>query len=156
MKLSKTSTQAALAVGYLASRCQDGPIQAKQVAGYLGVPTDSALKILQTLARRDVLQSRMGRGGGYSLSRSPEQTTLLEVIEAIEGPIACRMAIEPTDERHEQPLAVLAEVCQQSADHWREQLAHRTIASMQPIDNKNCAENGQTISMFTNRFSSVA
>lgn len=63
MKLSKTSALAALAVAHLASYPADAVVQARQVAEYLNIPTDSALKILQTLTRRHVIDSRLGRGG---------------------------------------------------------------------------------------------
>lgn len=133
MKLSKSSAQAALAVGYLAERGDEGPIQAKQVGEYLGVPTDSALKILQTLARRRVIQSRLGRGGGYSVDPEREPISLLRIIEAIEGPITLDLAMEASDDRQVEALGVLQNVCDQTARTLRDELARHDDRDMRPV-----------------------
>lgn len=136
MKLSKSSVQAALAVGYLAERQDEGPIQAKQVGGYLGIPTDSALKILQSLARRKVINSRLGRGGGYSVDIRRGPISLLRIIEAVEGPITLDLAVEPTDDRQTEALDTLQSLCDHTARHLREQLARLDDRQMRPVEIK--------------------
>lgn len=133
MKLSKSSVQAALAVGYLAERQDEGPIQAKQVGDYLGIPTDSALKILQALARRKVINSRLGRGGGYNVDARRGPISLLRIIEAIEGPITLDLAVEPTDDRQTEALDTLQTLCDQTARHLRDQLARCDDRQMRPM-----------------------
>jgi Rrf2 family protein len=129
MKLSKSSAHAAFAVAYLASRShEDGPVQARQVAEHLGVPTDSALKVLQALARNNLIQSQLGRAGGYRLHRLPETITLLDIVEAIDGPIHPQVPAGLSA-----PIGgvkLLANICQQASDSVRNELSRLTVAEL--------------------------
>jgi len=60
---------------------------AAQLAEETGMPKPTASKLLKALAKRDLLISYRGANGGYRLARPPQQITVLEVLEAIEGPI---------------------------------------------------------------------
>jgi Rrf2 family protein len=51
-------------------------------------------KIFQDLSRGGILVSRRGAKGGFSLVRSLKDVSLLEVIEAIEGPIALQPCLD--------------------------------------------------------------
>ncbi|MBI1336546.1 MAG: Rrf2 family transcriptional regulator [Phycisphaera sp.] len=129
MKLTKASTQAALALAYLSSRKDEGFIQARNVAEFLDAPTDSALKILQTLARRGLLQSQLGRSGGYRFSGDPDRVSLLHVVEAIDGPIVSDIRIS-TGPQVDRMVTVLQSACDHAAAHIREDLNHVTIADL--------------------------
>jgi Rrf2 family protein len=129
MKLSKTSAHAALAVAYLAN-CPAGRIvQARQVADHLGVPVDSALKVLQNLARRGIIHSQLGRGGGYHLGRRPEQINLLQIVEATDGPIDAEVPLAQ-DQACAAGLEILETVCRHIADRTRVELAATSIADL--------------------------
>jgi Rrf2 family protein len=51
------------------------------------MPERFLLQVLRNLVTHGILQSTRGVDGGYTLERSPDQISLLEVIEAIEGPL---------------------------------------------------------------------
>ncbi len=51
------------------------------------MPERFLLQILRSLVTHGILRSTRGVDGGYSLVRSPSEVSLLEVIEAIEGPL---------------------------------------------------------------------
>lgn len=53
---------------------------------YHDVPAPYLAKHLQALTRAGLLESVAGRGGGYRLARSPSEITMLDVVEAIDGP----------------------------------------------------------------------
>jgi len=57
------------------------------------VPRTFAAKIMQKLQRAGLVQSKRGVKGGYSLTRSPSEITLLDVIEAIEGPLSLNICV---------------------------------------------------------------
>ena len=58
------------------------------IAGTLDASEAHLSKVLQRLARMDLVKSVRGPKGGFSLVRSPEKTSLLDVYESIEGPLA--------------------------------------------------------------------
>ena len=60
---------------------------AAEVATAIGVTVPTAGKILKTLARENLLQSLRGAHGGYLLSRPPDQISIAQVIDALEGPV---------------------------------------------------------------------
>jgi Rrf2 family protein len=87
MRLGKASAYGILATLHIAGREKEGPVQGREIASECGIPAEYLLKILQQLARVRVLSSERGRGGGFTLAKPAGQTTLLEIVEAIEGPL---------------------------------------------------------------------
>ena len=130
MKLSKTATLAALAVAYLSTRRNDGHIQARQVADYLHIPTDSALKVLQALARRGVINSHLGRSGGYYLESEPHQVTLLQIVEAVEGPIETELPVGGDGNGMQKPIDQLRKACNRVAHSMRLELDRTTVSEL--------------------------
>ncbi len=65
-----------------------GHTSAARVARSQGISPTFLGKIVQSLARAGILATRRGVGGGIALAKAPEAFTLLEVIEAVEGPLA--------------------------------------------------------------------
>ena len=61
---------------------------ARDLAAEVRIPAPTVSKILKTLAHVGVLESHRGASGGFSLSRAPEDVSVAEVIEALDGPIA--------------------------------------------------------------------
>ncbi|MDA8268631.1 MAG: Rrf2 family transcriptional regulator [Actinomycetota bacterium] len=59
----------------------------REVVAEMGVPHTFASQILAELVRAGLATSRAGREGGYRLSRPPEEITVVEVVEAGEGPL---------------------------------------------------------------------
>lgn len=59
----------------------------KQIAVTLGVSEAHLSKVLQQLARAGFLRGTRGPGGGFTIQPGAEDKTLLEVYEAIEGPL---------------------------------------------------------------------
>src|SRR3954452_12709206 len=87
MKLSRAASYAIHALADLASRPKDEPVPSHLVARAWGIPEGFLLKVLKPLAAARILVSVKGPNGGYRLARPPAEVSLLEVIEAVEGPI---------------------------------------------------------------------
>lgn len=64
-----------------------GRISAAQVASLQGISPTFLGKIVQSLAKAGILATRRGVGGGVSLAVPVDSITLLQVIEAVEGPL---------------------------------------------------------------------
>jgi Rrf2 family protein len=85
MKLSHASAYALQALCRLAAGDEGDLLAAGRLAP--GAPVIFLRKALGALVSGGVLCSVMGPGGGYRLARSADRITLLEVVEAIEGPL---------------------------------------------------------------------
>lgn len=86
MKLSRTVTYALQATLRLAESNATTPVPCSKLAAEGGMPERFLLQILRCLVTQGILQSTRGVDGGYSLVRSPEEISVLEIIEAIDGP----------------------------------------------------------------------
>ena len=73
------------AVIYLAARNDQGLIVSDEIAKNLNIPKEFISKILQSLTESGIINSRKGRVGGFTLGKSPDQITLLDIVEAIDG-----------------------------------------------------------------------
>jgi FeS assembly SUF system regulator len=60
---------------------------ARDLAAESQVPLPTVAKLLKELSHQGLLVSHRGSKGGYSLSRSPKQISVAEIIDALEGPI---------------------------------------------------------------------
>ena len=85
MLLSKTSEYALQALIYLAAQPPGESVLSRDISDYLHVPAQYLAKILQDLAKRGVLDSFKGRGGGFVMRPGAEQLNILEVVEIVEG-----------------------------------------------------------------------
>lgn len=88
MRLGRASAYGLLSLITLAehedqARCAT----AREIAGATGVPVEYLRKVLQRLSAARLIRSERGRAGGFRLRRPLERITLLQVVEAIEGPI---------------------------------------------------------------------
>jgi Rrf2 family transcriptional regulator, cysteine metabolism repressor len=88
MKLSQSVTYAVHAALRLAEHREDGPLSCARLAESGHMPERFLLQILRDLAKQGILHSARGGGGGFTLDRHPADISLLEVIEAVEGPLA--------------------------------------------------------------------
>jgi len=87
MKISRSISYALVSVGYIAENQQDSLVLAVRIAKEYGIPLEYLLKILQQLVRANVLRSKRGPRGGFSLAHDTKDITMLQVIEAIDGPM---------------------------------------------------------------------
>ena len=90
MKLTLASRYALHALVPLAKGRQHQPVACHVVATAEGIPDQFLLKILNRLVRVGILLSAKGPHGGFQLARAPETISVLEVIEAVDGPLRGR------------------------------------------------------------------
>lgn len=84
MQLNRQTDYALRAVLYLASHPM---ANIAEVAVAQFVPQDFLAKIMQKLAKAGIVKTHRGVGGGISLARPPETINVLQVIQAMEGPL---------------------------------------------------------------------
>lgn len=85
MKFTKATDYALHAIALLAQREGTGNQSLTALAERFAVSPTYLSKILTHLAKARLVRSSTGASGGYSLQRLPEDISLLDVIEAVEG-----------------------------------------------------------------------
>ncbi|MEZ6055273.1 MAG: Rrf2 family transcriptional regulator [Planctomycetaceae bacterium] len=80
--LPKTAEYALRAVACLASD-PEVPRSAEALAGRTQIPRRYLHKVLQDLVQAELVSSRPGPGGGYTLAPSAERVTILQVVNAV-------------------------------------------------------------------------
>jgi Rrf2 family protein len=87
MQITRQADYAVRAVLYLARMEPNQRAATSQVAQEQHIPPSFLAKIISQLSIAGLLHTSRGARGGVTLAREPEAITLLEVIEAIDGPI---------------------------------------------------------------------
>lgn len=80
----------------LASVPEGQKMQLESLAEVTGVRATFLSKILQRLVHQGLVTSHRGTGGGFCLKVPPKGVTLLQVIEAMEGPIQLNVCLDDT------------------------------------------------------------
>ena len=93
MKTGKSTDYALLATVYIAENYKDGLVLSIKIAKEYNIPFEYLFKILQQLAKANILRSKRGPNGGFSLTRDASKISLLEIIEAVEGPMVSNMRL---------------------------------------------------------------
>lgn len=71
----------------LLAKLSDGRSTNQEIARALGASWHHLAKVMRQLVRAGLVHSIRGPGGGFSLARPAAEITLMEVVEAIEGPL---------------------------------------------------------------------
>lgn len=88
LRLSREADYGTLALVYIASRSAGSLAFRRDIAAHYNIPSEFLAKVLQKLSRRGLVRSFRGIQGGYALARSPDLITLVDVVEAVDGPLA--------------------------------------------------------------------
>ena len=86
-RLSKKADYGLIALKHLAMHSEES-ISAREIAAEYRIPAELLAKVLQKLARKGLLVSQQGMNGGYVLARDPARISIVDVVEALEGPIS--------------------------------------------------------------------
>jgi Rrf2 family protein len=86
-RLSKAAKYSIQGILFLAGRPEGEIAGIEAIAKATGVPAAYLAKLFQGLGRHDFVRSVRGPEGGFTLTRDPADISVLEVIEAVEGPL---------------------------------------------------------------------
>lgn len=85
ISISEKSRSAVLALTELAQHGSAGPVPILEVADARGIPVHFLEQLFSGLRRAGILASQRGVKGGYSFRRPPEDVSVLEVVETVDG-----------------------------------------------------------------------
>ncbi len=129
MNISRSAGYGMMAVGYIAQHSNDGPVMASTVSKEYNIPADYLLKILQQLVRVNILRSKRGPRGGFSMARPSNEISMLEIIEAISGPLSGHLDL--AEQTKGAPFSLkMEEVCRQASAKCIETLKNANLSQM--------------------------
>jgi Rrf2 family protein len=129
MKLTRAASYAIHALVYMAGQKHNRPVASHHIAHARGIPERFLLKVLKPLVSARVLLSIKGPNGGYRLARPASNITLLEVLEAVDGPIRGQASFD-RDDTDGHLNKKLDQICNRAADQVRRQLHKVRISDL--------------------------
>ena len=96
MEISRRTDYGIRVIVDLAALPKNGRASTSEIADRQNIPAPFLAKIISQLSLSGLVSTYRGSGGGVSLARPAAEISLLEVIEALDGPLRLnRCAIEP-------------------------------------------------------------
>lgn len=138
MRFSKASSYALLAVLYIAKHGRDNLVHGRVIANSYSIPLEFLLKILQQLARGRVLLSERGSTGGFRLRRPPSETTVLDIVEAVDGVITGELAETAAMRTLVGTKNTIQQICDQSSQFTRSLLRTTNIEQLLALGVGDC------------------
>lgn len=94
LSLTKKTEYALIALCHLA-RTEESVVSARDIAAKYGVPLPLLMNVLKTLHQSGQVQSARGAHGGYRLAMPADQIKLVDLVEAIDGPVRLVRCVTP-------------------------------------------------------------
>lgn len=107
MIYTKTGEYAIRAILFLARQSEDSLVMSSEVAKQEDIPAHYLAKILQRMAKYGYVDSYKGRGGGFKITKLALDSSILEIVERIEGPVItlkCVTGLKECSDEHPCPL----------------------------------------------------
>ena len=98
MRLSKRTEYGLRAVVQLAKLWPRNFVQSRELANQEDLPNKFLESILLALRRGGFLESKVGSGGGYRLSRAPKDIGVGDLIRRLEGRLTIKEGVAPADQ----------------------------------------------------------
>jgi Rrf2 family protein len=130
MRLTSATVYALRALVYLARHGGGRMLASAAIAEAEGLPDRFLVNVLTPLVRAGVLYSVRGPDGGYRLARPAKGTTLLEVVEAVEGPVRGEAPPVGTSTEAMRFDGQLQATCEKAAETVRGRLRRVSLADL--------------------------
>lgn len=130
LQITRDGEYAVRAVLFLAGRAEGTLSLISEISEAQEVPKSYLSKIMQHLVRAGLVKSRRGARGGFYLARKPEEITLREAIEAIEGPIFLNVCLIKKGECHRDEFCPVHQVWKEAQKRLFEVLDGKTMAQL--------------------------
>ncbi len=130
LQITRDGEYGVRAVLFLAGRPEGTLSLISEISEAQEVPKSYLSKIMQHLVRAGLVKSRRGARGGFYLARRPEDITLRQAIEAVEGPIFLNVCLIKKGECHRDEFCPVHQVWKQAQARLFEVLDGKTMAAL--------------------------
>ena len=134
MKLSTRGRYGARALVELAKIHGQGPLSLKEIASRQNIPLKYLEQIAMVLKDAGIVKSVRGPSGGYELSKSPGDLTLLEIIEVLEGSMSFVRCVKDPNSCSQVESCAFNDLWKRVAQETRKILRSVTLADMAKSD----------------------
>jgi Rrf2 family protein len=115
----------------LACNYGSGPVSAREIAERRQIPPRFLEQLFVSLRRADLVNAVRGAKGGFVLSREPDDITVLDIVEALEGPLASSVCDQARDEVcGKSATCAAAPVWARATNALRDVFASTTLSSL--------------------------
>lgn len=122
----------------LASAPKGKLVSSKSLADFHGVPKEYLSKCLQMLSNAGIVSTTTGPKGGYSLAKSPDMISFLDIVEAVEGRSSTFKCNEirrnnpclAKSDRKFTGICAIAKVMYEADEAWRNSLRKKKLSSI--------------------------
>lgn len=105
-------------------------LSTRYISDQQDIPEDFLKKTIKLLVLADLVSTQRGTGGGVRLARPAQQINMLDIITAIEGPIALNVCLSPGYQCPNQPNCPSARVLMRAQKALVEELRRESLADM--------------------------
>lgn len=135
MILSMKTRYAIVALTRLSKDYGKGPVQIKKIAEEEKIPLSFLENILLEMKNLGVLGSRLGKSGGYYLTRKPADVTLAEIVRHFEGSVALMYCVsedtyQPCEFCKDESSCNIRNIFREIRDTTNEILTRTTLESL--------------------------
>ena len=88
MEIALRTQYALRALICLTVKRREGVVSGGEIAAFGGIPRKYVEQVMRDLRQAGLVRSQRGKLGGYLLARDPDAISVLDVLEAVEGPLA--------------------------------------------------------------------
>ncbi|MGE0056770.1 MAG: Rrf2 family transcriptional regulator [Dehalococcoidia bacterium] len=132
------------AIGLAKAGPDAGYRKIREIADEMAIPARYTPEILNLLQRAGIAEARAGRQGGYRLKRAPAEITVLEIIEAAEGPLVSERCVLSGGPCHWQDTICAAHpAIEEAGTALTRALRHHTLQSILKMDERLRSANVQ-------------
>lgn len=133
LQLTRGGEYAIRAMSYLARRPAGEISSLRDVSAEQDIPDSFLAKIFQSLVHGGLVASQRGAHGGFSLARAPEEITVRDVIEAVDGPIALNGCVLWPEDCRRSGDCRMHEVWMLAQERMMDVLGEVTLAELAPV-----------------------
>jgi Rrf2 family transcriptional regulator, cysteine metabolism repressor len=131
MRLTAKSEYGLLAMIDLACNHGSGPVSAREIAERRSIPPRFLEQLFVALRRGGLVTAVRGAKGGFALAREPHEVSVLDVVEALEGPLTASVCdMDRGVECGHAGACAAAPVWEQATAALKDVFASRTLAEL--------------------------
>ena len=142
LRFTSAADYAIRAMIHLACMPEESVALRTEIAAAQNIPASFMAKILRSLVRARLLRSTRGVNGGFGLARSPAEIDMLEIVEAIEGPLSLMDCVPDPESCFCSRDCPAAPVWKRIQDELRTALRRTTLEDLVSMPRRNGAVSG--------------